>query len=222
MRSNTNAECGSVRLFPAGRKAARLSERPVMPHTRAVTPTTKTELRKQAREKRKTLAHADIGAALAAHAPALKLSRGAIVGGYHALPDEADPALLLKALVDSGCHIAFPRMVAKDAALEFHRVPDGELLMPGAFGVHEPASHWPVVAPYLLLVPLLAFDDQGHRLGYGGGFYDRTLHAFRSGSVIRAIGIAYAGQQVERLPHEAHDMKLDAILTEHGLTRYTE
>ena len=157
------------------------------------------------------------GAALAAHAPALKLSRGAIVGGYHALPHEADPALLLKALVDSGCHIAFPRMAAKDAALEFHRIPDGEVLKPSLFGVHEPAAHWPVVTPHLLLVPLLAFDADGHRLGYGGGFYDRTLAALR----VPAIGIAYAGQQTVSLPHEPHDMALDGILTEQGLRLFS-
>ncbi len=198
-----------------------MSERPAIDDTWAMTPDTKTELRKQAREKRKTLAHADIGAALATHAPALKLSRGTIVGGYHALPQEADPALLLKALVDSGCHIAFPRMVAKDAALEFHCIPDGEILKPGPFGVHEPASHWPVVAPHLLLVPLLAFDNAGHRLGYGGGFYDRTLQAFRSGSSICAIGVAYAGQQTASLPQEPHDMALDGILTEQGLRLFS-
>ena len=179
---------------------------------------TKSDLRKQARERRKALAHPDIGAQLAARAPALGLARGVLVGGYHALPQEADPAQLLKALVELGCHIAFPRMVARDMPLEFHRVPDGEVLKPGAFGVHEPAAHWPVVMPHLLLVPLLAFDGDGHRLGYGGGFYDRTIAAFR----IPAIGIAYAGQQVESLPHEAHDMKLDAVLTECGLTRYRE
>jgi 5-formyltetrahydrofolate cyclo-ligase len=183
-----------------------------------MTPATKAELRKQAREKRKTLAHPDIGAALAGHALLLGLAPGALVGGYHALPHEADPALLLKALVELGCHIAFPRMVAKGLPLEFHRIPDGEVLKPGAFGVHEPAPDWPSVMPQLLLVPLLAFDTHGHRLGYGGGFYDRTIAA----SGVRAIGIAYAGQEVESLPHEAHDMKLDAVLTERGLTRYGE
>ena len=184
---------------------------------------TKTELRKTARERRKSFAHVDIRAALAAQAPALGLTRGTIVGGYHALPDEADPALLLDALVALGCHIAFPRIVAKDAALEFHRVPDGEVLRPGTFGVHEPAAHWPSVTPQLLLVPLLAFDAHGHRLGYGGGFYDRTLQAFRSGAAppVRAIGIAYAGQQTASLPHEPHDMALDGILTEQGLKMFS-
>ena len=183
---------------------------------------TKAELRKEARQRRKALAHPDIAAALAAHAPALELWPGAVVGAYHALPEEADPALLLKALVARGRRIAFPRVAGKDMALDFHLVPDGEVLRPGALGIHEPLDSWPSVIPHLLLVPLLAFDAGGHRLGYGGGFYDRTLFALKSGQAprIRAVGIGYAGQQVESLPHEAHDMKLDAILTEQGLKAF--
>ena len=181
----------------------------------------KSELRKLAREKRKAAAHPDIGVALASQAAALKLPPGAVVGGYHALPHEADPALLLQALVGQGCHIAFPRIAARDMPLEFHLVPDGEVLKPGSHGIHEPEAHWPSVMPHLLLVPLLAFDQHGHRLGYGGGFYDRTLYAYRSGPhSLRAIGVAYAAQEMDSLPVEAHDMPLDGILTETGLTLY--
>jgi 5-formyltetrahydrofolate cyclo-ligase len=235
MRSNTNAECGSVRFFPArrarehvrwvrsdsvrtrqGRRAASLSERPWITHTQTMTPADKGVLRKSARDKRKLLARQGIGAALAAHAILLKLKPGAIVGGYHALPDEADPALLLKALVARRCHIAFPRIAGKGMPLEFHLVPDGEVLRPGLLGIHEPLAHWPKVTPDILLVPLLAFDDRGHRLGYGGGFYDRTLALLQ----VRAIGIAYAGQQIASLPAEAHDMALDGVLTEHGLKEF--
>jgi len=206
-----------------GRGTASLSERPSMTHIPTMAPATKPDLRKQAREKRKTLAGQDIGAALAAQAAALKIPPGAIVGGYHALPREADPALLLKALVELGCHIAFPRMVANGLPLEFHRIPDGEVLKPGALGVHEPAPDWPQVTPHLLLVPLLAFDGAGHRLGYGGGFYDRTLYAFNHGAAlpIRAIGVAYAAQETASLPHEPHDMALDGILTEQGLRLFS-
>jgi 5-formyltetrahydrofolate cyclo-ligase len=184
----------------------------------------KSDLRKLAREKRKNIRHPDIGAELAAHAGALELSPRSVVGGYHALPGEADPALLLQALVAKGCRIAFPRIVAQGLPLEFHLVPDGEVLKRGSYGIHEPQAHWPSVMPHLLLVPLLAFDRNGHRLGYGGGFYDRTLFAYRSGAAhrIRAIGLAYAAQEMEGLPAEAHDMKLDGVLTERGLTIYTE
>jgi 5-formyltetrahydrofolate cyclo-ligase len=175
----------------------------------------KRELRVAAREKRFGLKHPGFAGALARHAETLGVAKGTIVGGYHALPDEADPALLLEKLVELGCHIAFPRVTGKGLPLEFHRVPDGEVLAPGAFGIHEPMDIWPRVVPQLLLVPLLAFDAQGHRLGYGGGFYDRTIALLK----VPAIGIAYAGQQVPALPSDDHDMTLDAVLTENGLTR---
>jgi len=178
----------------------------------------KSELRAAAREKRLSLKSAGFAAAIARYAENLKLPAGTVVGGYHALPDEADPALLLERLVELRCHVAYPRVVAKGVALEFHRVPDGEVLAPGAFGIREPMDIWPRATPQLLLVPLLAFDGCGHRLGYGGGFYDRTIALLK----VPAIGIAYAGQQVPALPADDHDMILDGVLTENGLTRFRE
>jgi 5-formyltetrahydrofolate cyclo-ligase len=175
-------------------------------------------LRRVAREKRIALADRAFAADIARHAEALKIAKGTVVGGYHALPDEADPALLLERLVELGCHIAFPRVAGKGLPLEFHRVPDGEVLAPGAFGIHEPMDIWPRAVPAMLLVPLLAFDTSGHRLGYGGGFYDRTLALLK----VPAIGIAFAGQEVASLPRAEHDMRLNAVLTERGLTRFPE
>src|SRR5581483_991248 len=104
---------------------------------------------------------------------ALGVRPGQVIGGYHAHNHEADPKLLLARLVEMGWHVAFPRVTEKDGAPEFHRLPDGEVLRPGAFGIPEPLAHWPVVAPDILLVPLLAFDANGTRLGQGGGHYDR-------------------------------------------------
>ncbi|MES2472579.1 MAG: 5-formyltetrahydrofolate cyclo-ligase [Pseudomonadota bacterium] len=176
----------------------------------------KVSARKEARARRKALANAGFASAIARHAETLPLRKDMIVGAYHALPDEADPAGLLARLVELGCHIAFPRVAAKHQPLDYHRVPDGEMLAPGAFGIHEPLEHWPAVLPHLLLVPLLAFDAGGHRLGYGGGFYDRTLEKL----AVPAIGIAYAGQEVASLPHEAHDRTLDMVLTEQGIRRF--
>ena len=177
----------------------------------------KSDLRIAAREKRSSLRHDGFAHAIAGYADSLKLQPGTVIGGYQALGDEADPALLLQRLAQDGNAIAFPRVVDKDAALEFHHVPDGEILHPGAYGIHEPLRHWPIVMPSVLLVPLLAFDAQGHRLGYGGGYYDRTLAALRN---VRAIGIAYAGQEIASLPHDAHDMALDNVLTEQGFRRF--
>ena len=178
----------------------------------------KVELRKLARARRASLYDANFAQRLAGHVALLAVQPGMIVGGYHAHQDEADPALLLKALARSGVHIAFPRVTAKDVALDFHLVPDGEILSPGRHGILEPLAHWPKVAPRFLLVPLLAYDDQGYRLGYGGGYYDRTL-AFLSAA--RAVGIAYSGQRMETLPHDSHDHPLDAILTEQGLKEFS-
>jgi len=174
-------------------------------------------LRKLARAKRTALRDDAFAARLAAHASLLNARPGLIVGGYHAHQDEADLALLLQALARAGTHIAFPRVRAKDQALEFHLVPDGEILAPGAYSIHEPLAHWPRAVPDLVLVPLLAFDDHGYRLGYGGGYYDRTLASL---SNVRTVGIAYAGQRMDFLPHDAHDYRLNAILTENGLTEF--
>jgi 5-formyltetrahydrofolate cyclo-ligase len=176
----------------------------------------KVAARKEARARRKLLADAGFALAIARHAQSLPLRQDMIVGAYHALPEEADPSQLLARLVEIGCHIAFPRVAAKHQPLDYHRVPDGEVLAPGAFGIHEPLPTWPRVTPHILLVPLLAFDAAGNRLGYGGGFYDRTLEKLD----IPAIGIAYAGQEVASLPHEAHDRRLDMILTEQGLRQF--
>jgi len=132
------------------------------------------------------------------------------------LPDEADPSLLLARLIELGCQVAFPRVTAKAQPLEFHHVPDGAVMAPGSFGIHEPLDSWPRAVPGLLLVPLLAFDASGHRLGYGGGFYDRTLAQLQ----VPAIGIAYAGQEVASLPRGPHDRTLDMVLTEQGLRKF--
>lgn len=179
----------------------------------------KAQLRKRARAIRAQLRGSDFAAALAAHADALDVSSGRIVAGYHAHGDEADPALLLQALARAGAQIAFPRVVAKTAPLEFHLVPEDEVLRPGAYGIHEPRADWPSVIPDILLVPLLAYDHRGTRLGYGGGYYDRSLGALPKA---RAIGIAYAGQRMDFLPRDAHDYRLDAIFTEAGLTEFPQ
>jgi len=178
--------------------------------------TSKSELRTLARERRRVLAHPGFALAIAAYAEDLALAPGTIVGGYHARPHEADPALLLARLVEMGCAVAFPRVTAKDQPLDFHRVPDGEVLAPGSFGIPEPLESWPWAVPDLLLVPLLAFDASGHRLGYGGGFYDRTIATLKA----RTVGIAYAGQESASIPHETHDRTLNMVLTERGIRRF--
>ena len=174
-------------------------------------------LRARAHERRTRLFRPRFAEELAAQTGALTLAPGEVVAGYRAHKDEADPALLLERLALKGAQIAFPRVVARDRALAFHCVPEGESLKPGRYGIHEPSEHWPDIAPDLILVPLLAYDDRGYRLGYGGGYYDRTLAHFPKA---RAIGIAYYGQRMDVLPHDAHDLKLDGVLTEKGLKEF--
>ena len=89
-----------------------------------------------------------------------------------------------------------------------------------AFGIQEPPGDAPAFAPAAVLVPVLAFDAEGFRLGYGGGYYDRTLAELRNRGDVLAIGIAYAGQETEPLPREPHDQKLDMVVTEHGVRHF--
>jgi 5-formyltetrahydrofolate cyclo-ligase len=89
-----------------------------------------------------------------------------------------------------------------------------------AYGVTEPQFESEIVTPAVVLVPLLAFDATGYRLGYGGGFYDRTIEALRAIRPIEAIGIAYAGQEVAAVPRDDHDQRLDAVVTEEGFRRF--
>jgi len=174
------------------------------------------------RRRRSELARAcpDFAHKSAQHVAALKIGTGATVGGYAAINDEADPRLILETLARQNCIIAYPRMAAKDGPLVFHRWTPGDVMRPGAFAIPEPSKDWPPVFPEILLVPLLVFDRAGYRLGYGGGYYDRTLDFLRAKSVVRAIGVAYAGQEVDALPREAHDHPLDAVVTEAGVREF--
>lgn len=156
----------------------------------------------------------------AQHVAALAIPDNSVVGGYVAMRDEADPHLILQQLVLQNCTLAYPRVVAKGEPLAFHRWAPGQEWRNGAYDILEPAKDWPLSYPKILLVPLLAFDAHGHRLGYGGGFYDRTLDFLRANSTVRAIGVAYAGQEVEALPREAHDHPLDTVITEQGVRTF--
>lgn len=153
------------------------------------------------------------GARLAGHVLAAGLARpGAMVAGFWPLEGEIDVRPLLLALAGRGHIVALPVTPAHGHMLSFHRWRPGAGLIPGRFGTLRPACD-PVI-PDLLLVPLLAFDRAGHRLGYGAGFYDRTLEALPSS---RTVGCAFAAQEIEAVPVEAHDRPLEAIATEDGV-----
>ncbi|HEY1631465.1 MAG TPA: 5-formyltetrahydrofolate cyclo-ligase [Rhizomicrobium sp.] len=174
---------------------------------------TKPDLRKHAREIRAKLHGADFAARLAAFALALDIPPNAVVAGYWPVRDEADPRLLMKALARP---LALPRIEAKGAALSFRRWNEGDALVDNHHAIAEPRAEAQIVTPDVILVPLLAFDARGHRLGYGGGYYDRTLASLCA----RAIGVAYSGQEIDAIDAEPHDRRLDAVVTELGMRRF--
>jgi 5-formyltetrahydrofolate cyclo-ligase len=140
----------------------------------------------------------------------------AIVSAYIAIGDEADPAALIEGLRARGQTIALPRVVGRGKPLEFHLYKAGAALVPGGFGLSEPARDWPKVEPDVLAVPLLAFDPFGYRIGYGAGFYDRTLSKLRASKNVLAVGYAFAVQEFPEVPHDENDERLDWIATEGG------
>jgi 5-formyltetrahydrofolate cyclo-ligase len=153
---------------------------------------------------------ADVGAAFAA-ARAAK-----IVAAYWSINDEASTFLLLDKLADDDVATALPVMQGRGAPLSFRLWKKGELLGEVKWGIKEPLPG-PEVFPYLLFVPLLGFDRAGNRLGYGAGFYDRTLARLRAMQPVIAVGVAYAVQETPAIPREAYDQKLDYVLTDREL-----
>jgi len=142
------------------------------------------------------------------------------VSAYVAIGDEADPAPLLEALRARGHRIVLPRVVGRGRPLDFHVYDPGAALVPGGFGLSEPSRDWPKADPDVLAVPLLAFDAQGYRVGYGAGFYDRTLARLRASGNVLAVGYAFAAQEFPDLPHDENDQRLDRMVTENGARTY--
>lgn len=180
--------------------------------------TQKAALRAGARGHRAGLARdcPDFADRIARFADRLAMRQDAVVSFYWPMGDEADPRALAHALAARGHRLALPVVAAKRSPLVFRLWREGDPLIVHVFGMHEPARDAPEVTPDVLLVPLLAFDARGNRLGYGGGFYDRTLTAL---DTKLAIGIAYAGQEVRELPCRDHDHPLDMVVTESGIRR---
>jgi 5-formyltetrahydrofolate cyclo-ligase len=144
--------------------------------------------------------------------------KGAIVAGYAAVRGEADPFPLMAALAQQGHPLCLPQ--TRDESLVFRAWKPGDPLVIGRFNIPEPDDKMRELKPDLVLVPLLAFDRDGYRLGYGAGYYDRYLRGERERRTLRAIGIAFAGQGVVQLPREKWDEPLDAVVTEERVMRF--
>lgn len=184
----------------------------------------KAALRIEARRRRRALQdeHPEADWVIAGQADVLvellRLKPG-VVALYKALGAEMDPLLLGEALMRRGWRLALPVVIDLEGPLEFRAWTPGQALDHDLAGLPAPPDSAPPVAPSLIFVPLLAFDERGHRLGQGGGFYDRTFQALRGFPLPPPfIGLAYQGQEVEAVPHGPLDQPLDGILTEAGYT----
>ena len=139
------------------------------------------------------------------------------VSGYWPMRSELDPRPLLVALANTGREVALPAVTGFGRPLEFRRWRPGMVLAAGRFGTQHPPPDAKPVEPDVLLVPLLAFDRRHYRLGYGAGFYDRTLADLRARKTVLAIGVAFAAQRIEAVPIDSWDQPLDLVLTEQGI-----
>ena len=128
----------------------------------------------------------------------------------------------MTALADEGFATALPVVVGRGSALAFRLWRPGEPTRAGAMSIREPVEDAPVVDPDLLFVPLACFDRRGHRIGYGAGYYDRTLSNLRAMKPVHAIGVAYGICEVAAVPYETHDQTLDAIVTEQETILFSE
>lgn len=170
--------------------------------------------RKVAFATRKAAFAAGQGAAAKVLAEVLAAHPGKALAGYMPMRTEIDP---LPAMAGHAGPVGVPVIQAPAAPLQFRAWGPGVAMVPGDFGALIPAEGaW--VEPQILIVPLLAFDARGYRLGYGGGFYDRTLTSLRAKAPVLALGFAFAAQEVDEVPVDAFDQRLDGVVTEAGIT----
>ena len=127
---------------------------------------------------------------------------------------EINPLPLMRKLAAAGARFALPVVAGRGTPLIMRAWGFGEPLAAGVWGIREPPPSASEVAPDLLIVPLLAFDRAGHRIGYGAGYYDLTIASLRAQKAIIAIGLAFAVQEIAAVPATPHDAPLDLVLTE--------
>jgi 5-formyltetrahydrofolate cyclo-ligase len=152
--------------------------------------------------------------AIAVRAFPLKIAPGAVVSGFMPLKSEINPLPLMQKLSAAGARLALPRIVGRGSPLSMRVWEFGADLDHGQWGIREPKAGAPEVDPDVLLVPLLAFDRAGNRLGYGAGYYDLTIKRLRTLKPVTAVGIAFAMQEVPKVPTTPRDERLDLVLTE--------
>lgn len=148
----------------------------------------------------------------------LPLAQKATIGGYFPIHSEMSPLPLLARLDEIGHQTGLPWVIDVDVPLVFGAWAPGEASAAGPFGTRVPKAGAAQFIPDVVLVPLLGVDAEGYRLGYGGGFYDRTLEKLRQAGDVVAIGLGYECQLLEEVPRGVHDQRLDWMVTEQGVT----
>jgi 5-formyltetrahydrofolate cyclo-ligase len=179
--------------------------------------TTKAELRAVALAKRDALSdeqRAAAALALAKRGLPVAVTPGMVVSAYSPIRNEIDPVPLMRKLAGQGAKLALPAVLARGKSLAFRAWSPDDRLMLGPLGILEPSPAAAEMIPDIMLVPLAAFDRQGHRIGYGAGHYDYTLAHLRKAKAVTAIGVAFAVQQIKLVPALPHDVPLDYVLTE--------
>ncbi|HEY2530364.1 MAG TPA: 5-formyltetrahydrofolate cyclo-ligase [Xanthobacteraceae bacterium] len=177
----------------------------------------KAELRCEAVARRDALP-ADLrqaaAAAIALRPFPLAIAPGLIVSGFMPLKSEINPLPLMRNLAARGARLALPVVTRRGNPLTMREWTWGEPLATGVWGIREPKPEAPEVDPDVLLVPFLAFDRAGHRIGYGAGYYDATIHRLRARKPVTAIGVGFTVQEVPAVPLTPRDARLDLVLTE--------
>ncbi|WP_043829187.1 5-formyltetrahydrofolate cyclo-ligase [Muricoccus aerilatus] len=174
--------------------------------------------REEAQARRASALAAGAGPALCAHVlretppPA-----GAVVAGFWPMGHEIDIRPLLRALEGRGHRLCLPRTPKRGLPLDFRAFAFGDAMDKGPFGTLQPLAEAAPLTPGFVIVPLLAFDGAGRRLGYGGGYYDRTLAALPG---VPTLGVAFACQEMDEVPAGPLDAPLDAVATEAGVMRF--
>jgi 5-formyltetrahydrofolate cyclo-ligase len=183
----------------------------------------KAELRAAALAKREAMPaqqRADAANIIAGRDFPVPVPKGAIVSAFSPMKSEISPIPLMRKLFDAGAQLALPVIVGRGKPLIMRAWKFGDPFKAGQWGIREPVPEAPEVFPDILIVPLAAFDRHGHRIGFGAGYYDMTIAALRARKKVTAVGIAFAAQEIERVPATERDARLDFMLTEREVIEF--
>ncbi|MBS0535944.1 MAG: 5-formyltetrahydrofolate cyclo-ligase [Proteobacteria bacterium] len=159
---------------------------------------------------------------LAARGLPVAVEPGQIVSGFMPMKTEINPLPLLRKLADAGARLALPCIAGRGKPLIMRAYQFGDQFKSGQWGIREPTPDAPEAKPDIVLVPLVCFDRAGHRVGYGAGYYDRTIAGLRALKPVVTIGIAFALQEIPQVPATEHDQRLDFVLTEKEIIAFSK